>query len=146
MNAGADELIPPPPEGFERLESLGPFWVRNGPLFRRPPQDGEPELTQAVFILPRHANTFGVLHGGMLSTFLDSTLSHAVGRATGHRCVTVSLSIDFLKMARQGEWLIGEGRVTQVEGRRVLAEGFARIGDLVIGRATGAFQLMQRRG
>ena len=140
-----EDSNPPPPPGFLPTEVTGPFTEQNGPIYRRPSKEGETELLQALFILPRHTNGLGLLHGGMLSTFLDNTLGAAVRLVTGQPSVTVHLSIDFIRMARQGEWLIGEGRVAQVAGRTVFAEGRAVIGDRVVGRATGVFQLMRLR-
>lgn len=140
-----EHAVPEPPPGYRLCEVTGPFTEENGPIFRRPPAEGETELAQALYILPRHTNGLGLLHGGMLATFLDNTLGAAVRHVTGQPSVTVHMSIDFMRMARKGEWVIGEGRVTHVAGRTVFAEARAVIGERVIGRATGVFQLMQPR-
>ena len=104
------ETVPPPPEGFVP-SSRGPYTTHNGPMFHRRNDDGG--LTHAFFVLPRHCNSMGIVHGGMLSTFFDGVVAGAVGRVTGGMSVTVHLSLDFLSMARAGEWVYGEGRVTR---------------------------------
>lgn len=139
-----DGEVPPPPEGFVRVEALGQFSNHNGPIYRRAPADGDECVGQAIYIQPRHTNGLGVLHGGMLSTFLDSLLGTAVRQGTGRWAVTVHLSIDFVRMARQGEWLQGEGRLTHLAKDVAFAEGRAYIGERTVGRATGVFKLTRR--
>ena len=97
------ETIPPPPEGFIESQNRGAFSTLNGPYFHRAVT---PDLTeQAFFALPRHANGIGLVHGGMLSAFMDGLLAGAVGRGSGLVAVTIHLSIDFLHMARVGATL-----------------------------------------
>lgn len=136
-----EEAIPPPPEGFAPSQGRGGFSTHNGPYFHR---SGADRLVaeQALFILPRHANAFGVLHGGMLSAFLDGLLGAAVFRGTERSAVTVHLSVDFLRMGRKGEWLLGEARMTHATRDVAFAEGRAYIGARDVGRATGVFKLM----
>lgn len=135
-----EALIPPPPAGFVRMEPRSEFAGHNGPMFHRP--DAEEGVEQALFILPRHTNGLGLLHGGMMSAFLDSLLGSAVYRGVGRTGVTVHLSVDFLRMARKGEWLRGEARVTHATRDVAFAEGGAYIGRHLVGRATGVFKLM----
>ena len=105
------EQVPPPPEGFVRTEGRGEFTRHNGPLFYRA-SGGEPGVVEhAPFILRRHTNGLGLLHGGMLSAFLDGVMGGAVTRGAGRPGVTIHLSVDFLRMARAGEWLIGRCRM-----------------------------------
>ena len=97
----ADEEIPAPPEGFVKAEGRGSFSTHNGPYFCKP---GTGDLIeQAFFALPRHANGVGLVHGGMLSAFMDGLLAGAAGRGTGKLSVTIHLSVDYLHMARQGD-------------------------------------------
>ena len=114
--------IPEPPEGFVRSEGRGRFSTHNGPYFYR--IEGE-TVQQAFFALPRHANSVGLVHGGMLSAFMDGLLAHAAGRGTDKLGVTVHLSIDFLHMARVGEWVLEEERITARRAERPLGECLA---------------------
>lgn len=136
------EEIPAPPEGFTLVESRGPFSTHNGPYFHRPRTDGYVE--QAFYALPRHANGLGVIHGGMLSAFMDGVLAGAVWAGARRTGVTIHLSIDFLHMARVGEWIRGEARLTRATRDVAFAEGRAFVGGIDVVRASGVFKLMGR--
>jgi uncharacterized protein (TIGR00369 family) len=141
-----DELepIPQPPPGFVRSGGRGSFSSHNGPYFRRAEQG---ELTEmAFYALPRHANGLGLVHGGMLTAFLDGLLAGAVFRGTAQRAVTMHLSVDFLHMARIGEWVMGEARLTRATRDVAFVEGKALVRGVEVARATGVFKLMHRRG
>ena len=137
-----DEVIPEPPPGFVRAQGRGAFSTRNGPYFHKLGEGGLVE--QAFYALPRHANGVGLIHGGMLSAFMDGLLAHAVGRGTDKLGVTVHLSIDFLHMARMHEWVIGEAKMTRATRDLAFAEGVARSRGVDVVRASGVFKLMER--
>jgi uncharacterized protein (TIGR00369 family) len=142
--ADSDERSPPPPEGYVPAEGRGGFSTLNGPYFYKL-SDG-PTSHQAFFALPRHANGMGLVHGGMLSAFLDGVLAGAVWRGTEKTAVTIHLSIDFLHMARVGEWVMGEGRMTRATREVAFAEARAYVGARDVVRASGIFKLMNRQG
>jgi uncharacterized protein (TIGR00369 family) len=134
-----EDDAPPPPPGFVVSLDRGAFSTRNGPYFH----DGNGR--QAFFARKRHCNGMGLIHGGMLSAFLDGVLAGAVARGTGAVSVTVHLSIDFVDMGRAGDWVIGEGTLTRAAGDLAFVEGRARIGERTLARATGVFKAMRRR-
>jgi uncharacterized protein (TIGR00369 family) len=135
--------IPPPPEGFVASRPRGPFSTHNGPYFERACENG---AEQAFFILPRHCNQLGIVHGGMLSAFMDGLLAASVGRAAGAPSVTMHLSLDFLAMARAGEWALGAARVTRLTRDVAFAEGQVQVRGRDLVRGSGVFKLMHRRG
>ncbi len=137
------EEIPPPPAGFVVSEGRGVFSTHNGPYFHKPSEDERVE--QAFFALPRHANSLGLVHGGMLSAFMDGVLAGAVGRKSGQPGVTIHLSIDYLHMARVGDWVIGEARCIRATRDVAFAEGRAHARGVDIIRCSGVFKLMERR-
>ena len=140
----SDEIIPPPPEGFVRAQGRGEFSTLNGPYFHRP-GDGE-TVEQAFYALSRHTNGIGIVHGGMLSAFMDGLLAGAAGRGTGKVSVTIHLSIDFLHMARRGDWVMGEARMTRATRDVAFAEGRAHVRGVDVIRASGIFKMMTRHG
>lgn len=140
----APEEIPPPPEGFVRSQGRGQFSTLNGPYFHKPIQDGV--VQQAFFALPRHTNGIGIVHGGMLSAFTDGLLASAAGHGTGKVSVTIHLSVDFLHMARQGDWVLGEARMTRATRDVAFAEGRLHVRGVDILRASGIFKMMARHG
>ena len=139
----ADDAGPPqPPQGYVLADGRGSFSTHNGPYFYRP---GEDELMeQAFFALGRHTNGMGFVHGGMMSAFMDGVLAGAVWRKTGKVGVTVHLSIDYLHIARKGEWVMGEARVTRATNDIAFAEGRAYVGRRDVVRCSGVFKLMKR--
>jgi acyl-coenzyme A thioesterase PaaI-like protein len=139
MSSEGPEEPPEPPAGFVRSSGRGSFSNHNGPYFHR--DDG----AQAFFAMKRHCNSMGLIHGGMLSAFLDGVLAGAAGRGTGSAGVTVHLSIDFLGMGRAGEWVLGEASLTRGTLDMAFVEGRAFVGARTLARATGIFKLMRRR-
>ena len=131
-----------PPPGYLPAEGRGSFSTHNGPYYYRPGEGAVAE--QAFFALQRHANGMGVVHGGMLSAFMDGVLAGAVWRGTGRTGVTIHLSIDYLHMARVGEWVMGEARLTRATKDVAFAEGRAYVGGHDVVRCSGVFKLMNR--
>jgi uncharacterized protein (TIGR00369 family) len=135
----AVDEVPPPPAGFILLPR-GPFMEANGPLFHRP--DAAPEADQALFVLSRHTNSGGIMHGGMFMTFMDGLLGAAGRQAVGRPVVTVQMSIEFHRMVRPGEWLRGRARLTHATRDLAFCEGHAFVGEREVGRASGVFKQM----
>jgi len=74
-----------------------------------------------VVCLPSVAHTFeghvGLLHGGIIATLLDETMSKSV-RARGFTAMTRHMEVDFLRPVPSAAPLRIEGRVTRSEGRK----------------------------
>ena len=138
----SEEAVPAPPEGFVLSTGRGAFTTHNGPYFVRIAEEG---MHQAFFALKRHCNGVGLIHGGMLSAFLDGLLAGAAARPTGATPVTIHLSIDFLDMGRAGDWVIGEAHATRTTRDIAFVEGRAHVGGRDLARASGVFKLMKRR-
>ncbi|HSZ50923.1 MAG TPA: PaaI family thioesterase [Caulobacteraceae bacterium] len=137
------EAIPEPPPGYVLQPGRGAFTTHNGPYFHDPSAtDG---ARQAFFALARHCNGLGLIHGGMISAFLDGLLASAAVRATGATAVTMHLSVDFLDMGRAGDWVMGEARVTRAARDVAFVEGRAHVRQRDLARVSGVFKLMKRR-
>ena len=138
-----DVPAPCPPQGYVAFEGREGFSTLNGPYFHR--VDGDARLAEQCFIAQqRHANGLGLVHGGMLSAFMDGVLAGAVWRVGGKTAVTIHLSIDFLHMARVGEWVMGEAKLTRATKDIAFAEGRAYVGGHDVVRCSGVFKLMNR--
>ncbi len=111
----------PIPLGFRQLtESVG-FAEANGPWFEK--IEGGRAI-RGFMPETRHANSLGIVHGGMLAAFLDSAMGVSVWHSLQRRAVTLRLSLDYLGPARVGDWLEAVGEVlghdehvAQVRGR-----------------------------
>lgn len=110
----------PIPPGFKEIDIAG-FAEANGPWFEK--LEGG-RLIRGFMPEKRHANSLGIVHGGMLAAFLDSAMGTAVFHTLDRRAVTLRLTLDFLGPGRIGDWLQAEGEVVshdenvaQVRGR-----------------------------
>jgi uncharacterized protein (TIGR00369 family) len=63
----------------------------------------------------------GYLHGGIIATLIDETMSKAV-RARGFIAMTRHMEVDYQRPVPSGQPLRLEGRVTRNEGRKHWAE------------------------
>jgi uncharacterized protein (TIGR00369 family) len=135
------DATPLAPDGFVLSERRGPFTQHNGPLYHRP----DPDVTaHGFFALKRHCNGLGIVHGGMLASFIDGMLGHAVSVDAQSAAVTIHLSLDYLSMARRGEWVQGEAKVTRRARDVAFAEARAFVGEKDVVRASAVFKLMER--
>ena len=130
------------PPGFRELSDAIGFAAANGPWFEKV-DDGR--LIRAFRPGPQHANTHGIVHGGMLAAFLDSAMGSTVFHVLKRRAVTVRLTIDYLMPGRIGDWLQAEAEVighdehvAQVRGRL-----YGPRHDVLTG--LGAFALLSRQ-
>jgi uncharacterized protein (TIGR00369 family) len=109
------------PDGFVPYENQGPFLEHVGPIHVR--EDGE-KLVLGLRAEGRHANHRGTVQGGLLSTFADFALGRAIeADAEDEReRATVSLTVDYLKPARVGDWIESRARVDRVGGTLAFAD------------------------
>ncbi len=127
------------PEGFEPFPGQGPFLEHIGPIYIREGSEGDPVL--GVRVTERHANHRGSVQGGLLSTLADFALGRAIGAdADDDRDrVTVSLTVDFLKPAKPGDWIEARGRVDRVGSTLAFADASLTVDDREIVRARGVW-------
>lgn len=96
------------PPGFKKIAQSSGFAEANGPWFERIDRG---RLIRGFLPGLQHANSHGIVHGGMLATFIDSAMGSTVFHVLGRRCVTVRLSLDYLMPGRVGDWLQAEAEV-----------------------------------
>jgi uncharacterized protein (TIGR00369 family) len=123
------------PSGFTPYENQGPFLEVVGPIHARSGEGG-----QQVFGLraeERHANHRGTVQGGLLSTLADFALGRAIEADAddGKERATVSLTVDFLKPAKPGDWIESRTKVDRVGGTLSFADCSLRVDDREIVRA-----------
>lgn len=104
---------------------------------------------QAVVCQPMVADRFeghpGYLHGGVIATLLDETMSKAV-RARGFTAMTRHMEVDYLLPVPSGAPLRLEGRVTHNEGRKHWTEAkILNEGGTVLAKGKGLFIEIRRR-
>ena len=137
MSAAAD-----PPPGFRRFPAQAGFIGVNGPLWFLH-EDGRFRL--GFHVEPRHCNPMGICHGGMLSTFADMLMpigaALTVPELRRRFLPTVSLQVDFMRPAREGEWVEGETQVLRTTRQMVFAQGVVQSGGETALRCSGVFKI-----
>lgn len=131
-----------PPEGYALAPRRGPFTTHNGPLYLK--QEGE-QLIQGLRLRDRHCNAVGIVHGGMLMTFVDGIMGVTCATRTKTLCVTVRMISDFLSPAKAGEWLEGRAEITKIEDGFVFCEGILTVGHRDVLKASAVFKLTRRQ-
>ena len=98
--------------GFAGL--VGPLWTRKEGL----------NWVYGIVTGAQHLNPAAMVHGGLLMSLMDHTLSAIAWESTGHRaCVTVQMDTKFLSAARADQFLKARGHVTHATGSMVFAAG-----------------------
>jgi len=138
-----DGALKPPPPGFATRPTRGKFSIHNGPSFLA---TGEGDLRSGIWVLDRHCNGMGFMHGGMICAFADSALAWAVWSATDRMSVTIKLTMEFMGIVPEGAWLEAHPQVKGVDGElvHVMADMKTEDGALVA-RADAVFRSLRRR-
>ncbi|MGJ3627899.1 PaaI family thioesterase [Sphingomonas sp. MMS24-JH45] len=128
--------------GFDPPDRLAPMrtfrWLprRAGSFFERQDADG---VLVGTRITPEQTNSAGFAHGGFLLTFADFALSYVL------MGITLHLSADFLRAARQGDWL--ETRIVARRRSRtiIFADAVATAAGKDALRMSGVFRPYESR-
>jgi len=131
------------PQGFEPFDDNVGYIALSGPYYWRRRDDGGYDY--GFLSDERHANPNRVLHGGALTTFLDTILGHAVVKAARRPCATIALNTQFVAGAPIGQWIQGEVRVQKLTRTLAFMEGEAQAGDTRLITATAIFKVFDER-
>jgi uncharacterized protein (TIGR00369 family) len=129
----------PIPEGFVRADFTPGFLDHGGPYYLGPPLGGV--RVMGLLICAHHINYRQAAHGGVISTFADVALSHAVYDAERPRLApsTVTLNVNYLSPAQLGDWLEARVRIDRLGGRMGYTSGGIWRGDEQIATMSGVF-------
>lgn len=127
------------PQGFEPAGFTPGFLDHGGPYYLGPVCDGVRVVGLAV--CPHHINYQDAAHGGVISTFADVALSHAVYDAERPRLApsTVTLTVNYLCGARLGDWLEARVRIDRLGGRTAYTSGGVWRGEELLATMSGVF-------
>lgn len=132
-----------PRDGFALTPSRGKFTIHNGPSYRA---TASGDMRTGLWVLDRHCNGMGFLHGGMMSSFADSALAWAVWSATGKMSVTIRLTLEFMEIAREGEWIEAHPEVSSVDGDFVhVSANIVKEDGSLAARASAVFRTVRRK-
>lgn len=96
------------PPGFLLLDALDDVMGAFAPIYAR---KEEKQVALGFRVGGQHCNPRGNCHGGTWATLADIVMGINVGLVTERSGPTVSLSIDFLGAAREGQWVEGRAKV-----------------------------------
>ena len=131
------------PEGYELFEWVDPFEELVGPLCFKEDADGG--LRFVFEAQPKHANTSGQIHGGMLMTFADFALClAAIHGLPGERCVTVSLSCEFTAPGQVGDFIESTAEVVRRARSLTFVRGTITAGDRTLLNYSGIVKRLSR--
>lgn len=140
-NNVANPDIPP---GYEVFRNQTGFSQHVGPFYVRKPLNGH-TLAFGFRVLPQHINQGGVVHGGMLVTFIDHALGAMVFTGAGRRpCSTISLDCNFVSPGRLGDWIECTGEVVRATSSVMFMEGRLRVGDRTLLQAKGIWKVLDK--
>ena len=111
------------PSGFEPAGFTPGFFDHGGPYYLGAAVEGVRVV--GLHICPHHINYRDAAHGGVISTFADVALSHAVYDAERPRLApsTVTLTVNYLAAAKLGDWLEARVRIDRLGGRTAYTSG-----------------------
>lgn len=127
------------PSGFAPAGFTPGFLDHGGPYYIGPAVDGVRVVGLAI--CPHHINYQDAAHGGVISTFADVALSHAVYDAERPRLApaTVTLTVNYLIGAKLGDWLEARVRIDRLGGRTAYTSGGVWRGEEQIATMSGVF-------
>ena len=134
---------PFPPPGYVAAGFSPGFLDRGGPYWLRPDAAG---TTVGLRIEEGHLNYQDVAHGGVLTTLADVALSWCVYSSEDPPLAvsTATLTVNFLRGARLGEWLEAEARIDRIGRALAYTSGTIRCGDQAIATMTGVFSVRRK--
>lgn len=124
-------------EAFRDLLNNSPMYLHMG---MRVLGAGEGHSRVELDACSRLHSLYGMLHGGVPATIIDSACGIAVGSmlGPGEVCVTVDLRVNYISNLREGV-ILAEGRVLHKGGRTGVAQAEVRdeVGNLIaVGMST----------
>ena len=131
-------MADPTLEGRKARELPGFFGIV-GPLWTR--MEGD-TWAYAVLAEDNHTNPVGIVHGGMLTTLLDHTLSVIAWEANERKpCITVALDVHFLAAARPGDLVVARGRIVRQTATLAFTQGTLSVVQQEIATASAILKI-----
>jgi acyl-coenzyme A thioesterase 13 len=125
------------PAGFEPPRRTSPFLDLIGPVYTRTTERG---VLLGLRARPEHLNTRGFVHGAILAAMLDVVCArNCAALADPPSVVTVSLTVDYVAAARDGDWLEASAEVTRAGRRLAFADGRVAAEGKPVAKASAVF-------
>lgn len=134
----------PPPAGFARHFRQSPLTEPWEPLYSR---RAEGAVVIGLWAAEAHANSRGFVHGGLITALADNAmgLSCSEKLGGGRSLVTVNLTVDFLGVARVGQWLEFDTVFVRPGSTLCFAQAFVTADGEPCARANAVFKAVGER-
>ena len=131
-----------PPAGFEPHDRTSPLTAPWEPIYCNAQGAW---VVLGVEIRAAHTNSRGLVHGGLVAALLDNAMGLACGKALQAESqqatiVTVSLGVEYLGMAKLGQWLTFEPHFVKTGRTLCFAEASAIADGVIIARGRSTFR------
>ena len=129
--------------GWEIHDTTSPFTAPHGRMYQKFDADGV--CWRAFEAREEHCNGAGIIHGGMLMTFADALMGLTVAHNARSTALTVRMTTDLLSIARPGDWVVGNAKVSKLTRSVAFVGAEAHVGKRPLLACQGLFKLMRRR-
>jgi uncharacterized protein (TIGR00369 family) len=126
------------PAGFTPSRRTGPFFDLIGPVYTK---TGERGIALGLRARTEHCNARGFVHAAVLAALLDVVCGRNCGARTpsNPNLLTVSLTVDYVAAAQDGDWLEASATVTRVGRRLAFADGMVETAGRPVAKASAIF-------
>ncbi|MDG2521237.1 PaaI family thioesterase [Caulobacter segnis] len=134
-----------PPEGFSPHTRKSPLTDPWEPLYARVLED---RVLIGLEVRAPHANSRGMLHGGLIAGLVDNAMGLSCGQVLAAQgiaaggLVTVSLNVDYLGLAKPGQWLVFDTHFLKPGKTLCFAEAGVTADGAAIARARASFKVL----
>ena len=137
-----DSLGPPP--GFAPHDRKSPLTDPWEPLYSR---KADRAVVLGLIAGPQHTNSRGFVHGGLIGALADNAMGLSCGRVCGDLSglLTVSLGVDFLGSALQGQWLEFDTVFVKPGGTLCFTQAFVTADGQPCARANAVFRVVRKQ-
>ncbi len=131
------------PKGYYVFDPVDPFENGAGPFYCPEADDGDPRIVFRAE--PRHCNTAGALHGGLLMTLADLTLCATACRGlAGERAITVAINAEFVAAGFAGDLIVARAEVVRRTGSLVFLRGQLTAGERILVTCSSVVKRVKR--
>ena len=121
-----------------------PFEDHTGPYYYKPQRDGV--TVAALDVQHKHLNAHGVVHGGMIMSFVDFALFATAQEALQKtRAVTITCNTELVGEARAGALLEARAEVVRETGSLVFLQGRITQLGAAVASFSGALKKLRNR-
>ena len=137
--------VPPPPlDGYTIYDPVDPFENDAGPFYWKRLSDGGHHFVLAAE--ERHANAFGVVHGGLLMTMADLTMAVTAKGEADDAYVTVSFNSEFVAAGYAGDLVESTGKLVRRTGSMAFVRGRIHVGGSTLFVCSAVMKRIGKRG